>query len=271
MAEALDFTDCAALVERGDPVRFRAAMAAPVAARAVLFPLYAFNLEVARAPWVTAEPMIARMRLQWWRDALEEIAAGGVIRRHEVVTPLALAIRAEDVPVLLRLIDARDRDVEGEAFVDAAALWSYLEATAGGLIEVAARRLCLAKDKRFRAAEAAAAQQGGRPQRSRMPRWTAEEIAALRRLYPENDNLTVARELGRSVTSVANKAYQLGIKKSARLLTDIGRNNVALRYRGADRAEELPRDLPEGGRRRQAGDGADAAGDGPPSSLATGG
>jgi len=141
MAEALDFTDCAALVERGDPVRFRAAMAAPVAARAVLFPLYAFNLEVARAPWVTAEPMIARMRLQWWRDALEEIAAGGVIRRHEVVTPLALAIRAEDVPVLLRLIDARDRDVEGEAFVDAAALWSYLEATAGGLIEVAARRL----------------------------------------------------------------------------------------------------------------------------------
>ena len=40
---------CAELVERGDPDRFRAVMAAPVEARAQLFPLYAFNLEVARA------------------------------------------------------------------------------------------------------------------------------------------------------------------------------------------------------------------------------
>ena len=44
---------CAALVARGDPDRFLSAMAAPVAARAVLFPLYAFNLEVAKAPWLT--------------------------------------------------------------------------------------------------------------------------------------------------------------------------------------------------------------------------
>ncbi|WP_136637482.1 squalene/phytoene synthase family protein [Pseudooceanicola onchidii] len=141
MSDPLDFTACAALVEKGDPVRFRCTMAAPVAARPVLFPLYAFNLEVARAPWVTQEPMIARMRLQWWRDALEEIAAGGLIRRHEVVTPLALAIRAEDARVLDRLIAARERDVDGEAFADEAAFWAYLEATSGGLIEVAARRL----------------------------------------------------------------------------------------------------------------------------------
>ncbi|SEJ41852.1 Phytoene/squalene synthetase [Pseudooceanicola nitratireducens] len=136
-----DLNACAALVERGDPVRFRAAMAAPVPARAVLFPLYAFNIEVARAPWVTGEPMIAQMRLQWWRDALAEIAEGGVVKRHEVVTPLALAIRAEDVPALDRLVAARERDISGERFADEAALWSYLEATAGGLIEVAARRL----------------------------------------------------------------------------------------------------------------------------------
>lgn len=63
---------CAALVARGDPDRFAAIMAAPPAARARLFPLYAFNLEVARAPWVTKEPMIAEMRLQWWRDVLAE-------------------------------------------------------------------------------------------------------------------------------------------------------------------------------------------------------
>ena len=77
-----DLTACAALVEKADPDRFRAAMAAPVAARAVLFPLYALNVEVTRAPWVTQEPMLAEMRLQWWRDALQEIADGGPVRRH---------------------------------------------------------------------------------------------------------------------------------------------------------------------------------------------
>lgn len=136
-----DLNACAALVERGDPVRFRAAMAAPVAARRVLFPLYAFNLEVARAPWVTQEPLIARMRLQWWRDALAEIAEGGVVRRHEVVTPLALAIRAEDVPALDRLVAARDRDVEPADFTNEAEVLDYLDATSTGLIAVAAHRL----------------------------------------------------------------------------------------------------------------------------------
>ena len=39
---------CAELVRQGDPDRFLATMAAPPEARAKLFPLYAFNLEVAR-------------------------------------------------------------------------------------------------------------------------------------------------------------------------------------------------------------------------------
>ena len=90
-----DLIACAQMVERADPDRFRALMATPVAARAKLFPIYAFNIEAARAPWVTQETMIAEMRLQWWRDALEEIRSGATVRRHEVVTPLAgLAARA---------------------------------------------------------------------------------------------------------------------------------------------------------------------------------
>ncbi|MBT7342217.1 MAG: phytoene synthase, partial [Rhodobacteraceae bacterium] len=66
---------CANLVARADPERFAAAMAAPFAARAVLLPIYAASIEVARAPWLTQEPMIAEMRLHWWRDVFEEIEA----------------------------------------------------------------------------------------------------------------------------------------------------------------------------------------------------
>jgi hypothetical protein len=52
----------------------------------------------------------------------------------------------------------------------------------------------------------------------------------LRAAYRDNDNLEVARKLGRSVVSVANKAWQLGLQKSAAALARIGRANVAHRF-----------------------------------------
>jgi phytoene/squalene synthetase len=134
-----DIAACAALVRRGDPARFRAVMAAPVRLRAVLFPLYALNIEVARAPWVTAEPMIAQMRLQWWRDALDEIAEGGPVRRHEVATPLAATLDAEGARALDDMVAARLRDVEGGRFETGEDLRRYLDRTAGTLLWTAAR------------------------------------------------------------------------------------------------------------------------------------
>ncbi|MFT4844181.1 MAG: hypothetical protein ACI8UD_001266 [Planctomycetota bacterium] len=104
----------------------------------------------------------------------------------------------------------------------------------------AAQRMCLAKDKKFQSAcnnaiatKTPSAGKSGKSKpvvRSRMPRWTSAEVEMLRQIYPEHDNLVVARALARSVTSVANKAFQLGIHKSAALLTSIGRSNIAHRY-----------------------------------------
>ena len=137
----MSFDACAALVERADPERFRATMAAPVSARRILFPLYAFNVEVARAPWVTQEPMIAEMRLQWWRDALEEIATGGPARKHEVVDALAEVLDPEGAQLLDGLIAARRWDCYKDAFEDAAHFDSYIDATSGHLMWTAARLL----------------------------------------------------------------------------------------------------------------------------------
>lgn len=129
---------CAALVERGDPDRFLAVMAAPPSARAPLFVLYAFNLEVARAPWVTAESMIAEMRLQWWRDTV-----AGPRRAHEVAGPLHDLIHEAGLPVevLDRLIAARRWDCWREPFEGAGALETYLDDTGGGLMWLATRAL----------------------------------------------------------------------------------------------------------------------------------
>lgn len=151
-----DLNACAALVERADPVRFRGAMAAPVEARKLLFPLYAFNTEVARAPWVTQEPMIAEMRLQWWRDVCEEIAEGRPVRRHEVATPLAGVINAEDALTLDELIAARRWDIYKDAFEDVSHFERYINQTAGNLTWVAARNLGAADEDVVRGAAFAA-------------------------------------------------------------------------------------------------------------------
>ncbi|TDX21242.1 squalene/phytoene synthase family protein [Rhodovulum visakhapatnamense] len=132
---------CAEIVRKGDPDRFLAVMAAPVAARTRLLPLYAFNVEVARAPWVTEEPLIAEMRLQWWLDALEEIAGGGPVRRHEVATPLSEVLAREAARDLLPLVEARRWDAYREPFADGAALEAHLAATSGRLMGAAARVL----------------------------------------------------------------------------------------------------------------------------------
>ncbi|SDX25578.1 squalene/phytoene synthase family protein [Roseicitreum antarcticum] len=134
---------CAAQVERGDADRFAATMAAPVAVRDRLWPLYALNLEVARAPWVTAEPMIAEMRLQFWHDTIDDIANGKPARAHEVAQPLADVIRAHALPPepFHALIAARRWDIYTDAFADAQAFDAHIDATSGNLMWLAALTL----------------------------------------------------------------------------------------------------------------------------------
>jgi phytoene synthase len=85
--------------------------------------------------------MIAEMRLQWWRDVLEEIRTGGPVRRHEVATPLSEFLSATDAARLDALIVARRWDIYRDPFEDAAHFRDYLEKTSGGLLLTAARVL----------------------------------------------------------------------------------------------------------------------------------
>lgn len=134
---------CARLVEKGDPDRFLATMSASPEARDRLWPLYAYNLEIARAPWASREPMIAEMRLQWWVDTLDAIAAGKTHQAHEVAGPLSTLIqeRGLDTGALRAMAEARFWDVWQEPFADTPALVAYLDATSGNLMMEAARAL----------------------------------------------------------------------------------------------------------------------------------
>lgn len=133
---------CEALIREHDPDRWATArLAGPLAPR--LHALYAFNLEVARIPSVVSEPMLGEIRLQWWRDALDEVFSGQPPRRHEVVEPLAETIREADLPRDLfdALLDARSYDIHGPAIGDRALFDAWIDGTAAGLMRLAARSL----------------------------------------------------------------------------------------------------------------------------------
>lgn len=134
---------CAGIVQQGDPDRFLATMAAPPALREVLFPLYAFNVEISRAPWVTQEPLLAEMRLQWWADVLDEIQSGGPVRKHEVTDALKGVLTSETAQMLQSCVDARRRDARREPFETPHALAAYVKDTAGTLHKVAMRAACV--------------------------------------------------------------------------------------------------------------------------------
>ncbi|MGE0117609.1 MAG: phytoene/squalene synthase family protein [Dongiaceae bacterium] len=133
---------CLEQVRRFDRDRYLTALFAPADRRDDLLALYAFSLEVARIRELIREPMMGRIRLQWWRDAVAEIYAGNE-RRHQVVQPLATAVRRHGLAraPLDRLIDAREADMEETSPADLPALIAYADATAAGLGLLALRVL----------------------------------------------------------------------------------------------------------------------------------
>ncbi|MCK8783766.1 squalene/phytoene synthase family protein [Roseomonas sp. NAR14] len=126
---------------RADPDRFLCALFAPPAKREPLFGLIAFNHELARAREVASNPMLALIRLQWWRDAVAEAAAGGG-RRHEVAGPVGGWIRdgTLDAADLDAMIDAREAEAD-EAIPSREAFAAYLRGTSGGLAVASGRLL----------------------------------------------------------------------------------------------------------------------------------
>jgi NADH dehydrogenase [ubiquinone] 1 alpha subcomplex assembly factor 6 len=140
VAEALSY--CAAEVRRADYDRFLATLFAPAPARESLFALYAFNHEIAKVRETVTEPMLGRIRLQWWREALDGVYAGAP-RAHPVAQALADAVRAHNLTRahLERLLDAREFDLEGRAPATLAELEGYAESTAATLLWLAAEAL----------------------------------------------------------------------------------------------------------------------------------
>ena len=128
-------------MRRHDPDRFLTVLFAPPERREALITLYAFNHELARAQEVASQPLLALIRLQWWREVVE-----GQARSHEVATPLHAMIAEGrfDRATLLALVEAREAEVDGE--LPTLAAWrAWLLSGAGGLAVAAGQALGVAE------------------------------------------------------------------------------------------------------------------------------
>jgi NADH dehydrogenase [ubiquinone] 1 alpha subcomplex assembly factor 6 len=122
-----------------DRDRYLTTLFAPAERRGDLIALYAFNFEVAKTREIVHEPLLGRIRLQWWRESIDAIYRGLPLRKHEVIEPLAASIRRHDLTRYHfdRLIDAREADIEEESPASLAALELYAEDTAARLVRLA--------------------------------------------------------------------------------------------------------------------------------------
>lgn len=103
------------LVRTADRDRFLAALFAPEPARRGLLALLAFDHELARTRTVTREPMLARIRLEWWREAVAEAAGDAMPRAQPIVESLSETARRHGLTAerLTALIDAREEEIDG--------------------------------------------------------------------------------------------------------------------------------------------------------------
>ena len=126
-------------VRRDDNDRFLTALFAPAEMRPALYALYAFNIEIAKVAETVSEPLIGRIRLQWWRDALAAIFDDRPAPRHAVAESLADAIGARELSRdrFMRLIDGRERDLDPDPPATLDDLIDYADATSAALVGLA--------------------------------------------------------------------------------------------------------------------------------------
>ncbi len=135
--------------------RYLAARLAPRDARRDLFALAAFMGETNRILATASEPLVAEMRLQWWRDTLAPERADDAATGHPIADALRETILRHALPaqVFSTLLDACSRALDPEFAPVGAALERYLDETDGAAFRIAARILGTpASDKLLRAA-----------------------------------------------------------------------------------------------------------------------
>lgn len=123
---------CLQQVRDQDMDRYYVSLFAPERVRGHLWALLAFNAEVAKIPSLVSEPMLAEIRLQWWRETFDSIESG-TPRAHPVAEELSGIPTFSDIrPRLDHILDAWSSYFEGD-YDTLAGLEKHARNTGGAL------------------------------------------------------------------------------------------------------------------------------------------
>lgn len=129
--------DLETLVRRVDEDRWLAARFAPPRVRERLIAICAVNYEIARTAETVREAALGAIRLEWWREGLEEIVEGKPLRVQPALEALKRVAKDRGAAaVLQRVVAARGADFDAQPFATWEDLDDYLDATAGVLMRV---------------------------------------------------------------------------------------------------------------------------------------
>jgi phytoene synthase len=81
-----------ARLRRTDENRWLATRYAPSHSRELVVAIYLLHQELSRALHAS-EPMLGKIRIQWWRETIEQVAGKGAVRRHDLAEELARVMR----------------------------------------------------------------------------------------------------------------------------------------------------------------------------------
>lgn len=135
--------DLDSLVRRVDPDRWLTSrFIGDATARADVIALYAYDHELARARRAASTPLLAEIRLTWWREVLDQIYGGAPVRRHPTAQALAAAVARRDLPrdLLEAMIDGQIEALEVAAF-DRATAARWADAVEGSVAQAVAKAL----------------------------------------------------------------------------------------------------------------------------------
>jgi phytoene synthase len=125
-------------VRTHDRDRYLTTLFAPDNCRGDLTAIYAFNLEIGRIPFTVSEPMLAEIRLQWWRDAIAALYAGNP-GDHPVIRALADTMLRQKLSRVFfeNMIDSCVRDAKEAGFDTLDGLSRYTDSSGASLVLLA--------------------------------------------------------------------------------------------------------------------------------------
>ncbi|CEL62485.1 NADH dehydrogenase (ubiquinone) complex I, assembly factor 6 OS=Bos taurus GN=NDUFAF6 PE=2 SV=1 [Rhizoctonia solani AG-1 IB] len=126
---------CRELVRKHDYEAYLSSYFYPRAAQPGYFALRAFNIELAMIRETVSRPIIGKMRMQFWRDAIKSIT-NDKPTKHPIAIALHEASQKAKLPpyYLKRMVDSRDEDLDRESHITLEGVTQYAESTSSTLL-----------------------------------------------------------------------------------------------------------------------------------------